>query len=101
MKASEGFVSLQPGVDLPGIVKNKQHLNFLPGEGPRNVIASVETSTAEATEALKGITIVTPGRENTAISATDGKKDGKKKFSGRAAEQRKLKMQKKHKAKIL
>ena len=48
-----GFVSLLPSVDLAGIVKNKQQLNFLPGEGPRNVIASVETSTAEAREALK------------------------------------------------
>ena len=96
-----GFVSLKPGVNLTGIVKNKQHLNFLPGEAPRNVIASVETSTAEATEALKGITIATPGRKNAAGSATGGKKDGKMKFSGRAAEQRKLKMQKKHKAKRL
>ena len=96
-----GFVSLQPGVNLAGIVKNKQDLNSLRGEGPRNVIPSVETSTAEATEALKGITIATPGRENAARSATDGKKDGKKKSSRRAAEQRKLKLQKKHKAKRL
>ena len=66
------------------------------------MIASVETSTAEATEALKGITIVTPGRENAARSATDGKKkDGKKKSSGSAEEKRKMKLQKKHKAKIL
>ena len=92
-------MSLQPGVDLAGIVKNNQHLNSLPGEGPRNVIASTETSTAEATEALKGITIATPGRENAARSAMD--KDGKKKSSGRAAEQRKMKLQKKHKSKRL
>ena len=66
------------------------------------MIASVETSTAEATEALKGITIGTPGRENSARSATDGKqKDVKKKSSRSAAEKRKMKLQKKHKAKIL
>ena len=94
-------MSLQPGVDLAGIVKNKQHLNSLPGEGPHNVIASMETSTAEATKALKGITIATPGSENAARSATDGKKDGKKKSSRRTAEQRKLKLLKKHKAKRL
>ena len=96
-----GFISLQPGVDLAGIVKNKPHLNFLAWDGPRNVIASVETSTAEATKALKGITIATPGRKIAARSATDGKKDGKKKSSGRAAEQRKMKLQKKHKSKRL
>ena len=91
-------MSLQPGVDLAGIVKNNQHLNSLPGEGPRNVIASADISTAEATEALRGITIATPGRENSARSATDGrKKDGKKKSSGSAAEKRKMKLQKKHK----
>ena len=67
------------------------------------MIASVETSTAEATEALKGITIATPGRNSSARSATDGKKrDGKKKFSGSAAaEKRKTKLIKKHKAKTL
>ena len=71
-------------------------------EGPHNVIASVETSTAEAIEALKGITIATPGRENAARSATDGKKkDGKKKTSGGAAAQRKKKLIKKHNAKRL
>ena len=75
---------------------------FLPGEGPRNVIVSAENSTAEATEALQGITIATPGdHDNAARSATGGGKDGKMKFSGRAAEQRKLKMQKKHEAKRL
>ena len=58
------------------------------------MIASVETFTAEATEALKGITIATPGKENAARSATDGKKDGKKKTSGGAAAQRKKKLQK-------
>ena len=65
------------------------------------MIASVETSTVEATKALKGITIATPGRENAARSATDGKKDGKKKTSGGAAEQWKKKLQKKHNAKRL
>jgi hypothetical protein len=98
-----GSVSLQPGVDLVGIIKNNQHLNSLPGEGPRNVIASADISTAEATEALRGITIATPGTEIFARSAEDGKKkrDGKKKTSGSAAENRKRKLQKKHAAKRL
>ena len=100
-----GFLSLLPGVDLAGIVKNKQHLDFLPGEGPRNVMASVDTSTAEETEALQGITIGTPGRksahDNAVGSATGGGKDGKMKFSGRAAEQQKLKKLKKQPAKRL
>ena len=100
-----GFVSLVPGVDLAGLVKDNQHLDVQPGEGPRNVIASVETSTAEATEALKGITLATPGRKSSneiaAGSATGGGKGGKKKFSGKAAEQRKLKKIKKHKSKQL
>ena len=103
LETTRGFISLLPGVDLSGIVKNNQHLDFLPEEGPRNVIASVDTSTAEATEALQGITIVTPGRksdhDNAARSATGGGKDGKMKFSGKAANDRKLKKPKKQKAK--
>ena len=87
-----------PSVYLAGIVKNNQHLDFLPGEGQRNVIASMDTSTAEATEALQEITIATPGRKsdhnNAAKSATGGGKNGKMKFSGKAANDRKLKKQK-------
>ena len=59
------------------------------------MIASVDTSTVETTEALQENTIATPGRksahDNAAGSATGGGKDGKMKFSRRAAKQRKLK----------
>ena len=98
-----GSVSLQPGVDLVGIVKNNQHLSSLPGEGPRNVIASADIATAEATEALKGITIATPGTVNSSSSAKDGKKkkDGKKNTSGGAAAKRLKKLKIKHAAKRL
>ena len=78
--------SLQPGVDLVGIVKDKQHLNSMPGEGPRKVIASADTSTAEATKALELISLATPGRNSPARSAKDGERNGGKgKISGRAA----------------
>ena len=92
-----------PGVDLAGIVKNKQHLDLLPGEGPCNVIASVDASTAEATEALQEISLATPGRQsdhdNATRSAMGGGKDGKMKYSGKAANDRNLKKLKKNKAK--
>jgi hypothetical protein len=98
-----GSVSLQPGVELVGIVKHNQHLSSLPGEGPRNVIASADIATAEATEALKGITIATPGTVNSSSSAKDGKKkkDGKKNTSGGAAAKRLKKLKIKHAAKRL
>ena len=53
-----------PGVDLAGIVKNKQHLDILPGEGPRNVIFSVDAAAAEVTEAFQEISLATPGSES-------------------------------------
>ena len=88
---------------LPGVVKNKQHLDFLPGEGRRNVIASVDASTAEATEALQEISLATPGRksnhDNAMRSAMGEGKDGKMIYSGKAANDRKLKKLKKNKAK--
>ena len=69
------------------------------------MIASVDASTVEATEALQGISIATPGRKsnhnNATGSATGGGKDGKMKFSGKAAKDRKLKTIKKNKAKRL
>ena len=76
-----GLVSLQPGVDLAGIVKDKQHLNFMPGEGPRKVIfqtASADTPTAEATNAMELISLATPGRNSPARSAKDGARNGGK-----------------------
>ena len=105
LESTGGFVSLLPGVDLAGIVMNKQHLDFLPGEGPRNVISSVDASTAEATEALQEISLAAPGRKSdhdNAIGSANGRgKDGKMKYSGKAANDRKLKKLKKNKAKRL
>ena len=94
-----------PGVDLAGIVKNKQHLDFLPGEGPHEVISSVDASTTEATEALQEISLATPARksehDNAMGSAKDGGKDGKMKYSGKATKDQKLKKLKKQSKKTM
>ena len=71
----------------------------------RNVIASIDASTAEATEALQEISLATPGRKsnhnNALASPKGGGKDAKLKYSGKAANDRKLKKFKKNKAKRL
>ena len=76
-----GRVSLVPGVELAGIVKDNQNLNFMPGEGPRKVIfqiASADTPTAEAINAMEQISLATPGKKSPASSAKDGARIGGK-----------------------
>ena len=78
-----------PDVDLTGIVKDNQHLDVMPGEGPRKIFYSVAAAEDEATEAFKEIRIAVPGSDNehdsVMGSVEDGVDNGKMKYSVQAA----------------